>query len=328
MKWKIAVAVVGFLMFSVPFLAINLGALGMQAKVERALGGDTSVPGPIADAGGEVLNIWGNFREGREIDALFVPDRFTRRRSINYTETLSITDVLADGETAPDPEFEELWMIARAPQRALDMECPIVLETIGRACAVSTAKVEKTDEPGVYDIEAVVGYLPDHELGSTDVEGERDLYRARLRLPARGGIALPPEGRGAAKRTLYQEIERACDTVREDRGNCVISELQLREGRTNDNGTVDYFVTANLYTVGPKGSGQATDDLVGTYGATFAENQTGIEEKLGILGTISAFLGIGESTQTASRGDGPRIIRGGHNRYGGSDGRFIPARER
>ncbi|MEL7460842.1 MAG: hypothetical protein AAFX45_01575 [Pseudomonadota bacterium] len=328
MKWKIAVAVVGFLMFSVPFLAINLGALGMQARVERIIGGTTSVPDPVADAGDQVLNIWGNFREGREIDALFVADNFTRRRSITYTETLSIDDLLAEGETPPAPAFEDLWMIARAPGRAMDRECPIVLETIGRACAVSTAKVEKTDEPGIYDIEAVVGYLPDHDLGSTAVEGQRDLYRARIRLPARRGIAVPPDGRGAVKRSLYQEIERACDDVRERRGNCVISELTLREGRTNDNGTVEYYATANLYTVGPKGSGQQNDDLVGTYGATFAENQTGIEENLGILGSLSALLGLGEKSQTASRGDGPRIIRGGHNRYGGSDGRFIPARDR
>lgn len=328
MKWKIAVAVVGFLMFSLPFLAINLGALGMQARVEQLIGGETSVPGPVADAGDQVLNMWGNFREGREIDALFVPDNFTRRRSITYTETLSIDDLITEGETAPEPEFEELWMLARAPQYARDRECPVVLDTIGRACAVSTVKVDAQDSPGTYEIEAVVGYLPDHDLGSTKVDGPRDLYRARLRLPQRGGIAVPAQERDTVKRALYEEVKRACDDIRQERGNCVISELNLREGRTNENGTVEYYLTANLYTVGPKGSGLKNEDLVGTYGSTFAENQSGIEKKLGILGSLSALLGLGEQTQTANSSDGPTIIRGGHNRYGGSEGRFIPARER
>ena len=326
MKWKIAVALVGFLMFSVPMILVNLGALGMQAQVERALGGPTSVPDPVADAGDKVLTVWGNFKEGREIDALFVEDKFTRRRSIAYTERVTIEDMLKADEAAPEPEFEELWILARASQRALEKECPIVIETIGRACAVSTAKVEKTSTDGLYEIEAVVGYLPDHALGDTKVEGQKDLYRARIRLPARGGIAVPPEGSDAAKRTLYQEIERACDSVREQRGNCVLSELILRSDRARADGKVPYYVTANLYTVGPKGSGLETDDLVGTYGSTFAENKTGLEEKLGLIGMLSGLFGGGE--QTASKGDGPRIIRGGHNRYGGNDGRFIQARER
>ncbi len=326
MKWKIAVALVGFLMFSVPFLLVNLGALGMQAKVERALGGKSTVPDPVADAGDKVLTLWGNFREGREIDALFVDDKFTRRRSINYSEKVSIDDMLNEGEVAPDRQFEELWILARAPQRALGKECPVVLETLGRACAVSTAKVESTSEDGIYRIEAVVGYLPDHNLGDTRVEGKSDLYRARMRLPARGGIALPPEGRDAAKRTLYQEIERACDGVREKRGNCVVSELTLHEDRPRADGNVPFYATANLYTVGPKGSGLANEDLVGTYGSTFAENKTGLEEKLGLIGMLSGLFGGSE--QSASKGEGPRILRGGHNRYGGSDGRFIQARER
>ncbi len=327
MKWKLAVAFVGFLFVGVPMLLINLGALGMQAKFERMLGGETSVPDPIADAGGQVLSVWGDFREGREIDALFVEDSFTRRRSITYTERVTIDDFLAEGETAPQPEFEELWMFARASQRAMDRECPVVLETIGRACAVSTAKVEDTREDGVYNIEAVVGYLPDHALGDTRVDGKRDLYRARVRLPKRGGITVQPDGSDAAKRTLYQEVERACDGIRETRGNCVISELSFHAEPKNADGTVPYYVTANLYTVGPRGTGLQNEDLVGNYGAAFAENKTETEEKLGILGNLAALF-RGNDTQTASRSDGPRIIRGGHNRYGGSDGQFIPARER
>jgi len=322
MKWRLILAGAVFVIFGIPLLAINLGALGMQAKVENAMSGETSVPGPIADAGGRVLDVWGSFGEGREIDALFVEDRFTRRRSITYTETLALADLLNEGETKPDPEFEELWVLARASRRALEKECPVVLETIGRACAVSSATVDETSEDGVFEIEAVVGYLPDHPLGDTTVEGPRDLYRARLRLPSEGGIAVPPEGRDAAKRTLYQEIERACDRSREKRGNCVIADLELREGRLNGDGTISYYATASLYSVGPRGSRLEDEDLVGTYGATFTEHQSGVEEKLGLLATLGALFNGGGDAQ---RGDGPSILRGGHQRYGGNDGRFIPA---
>ena len=65
---------------------------------------------------------------------------------------------------------------------------------------------------------------------------------------------------------------------------------------------------------------------MGSYGASFVENQSGIERKLGLIGALSAMFGGGDKSD--QRADGPRIIRGGHQRYGGSDGRFIPARER
>ena len=322
MKWRLMLAAAVFVIFGIPLMVINLGALGLQAKFENEMSGQSAVPDPIADAGGRVIDIWGDFREGREIDALFVEDRFTRRRSITYTETLSIADLLNEGEARPDPEFERLWVLARASRRALEKECPVVLETIGRACAVSSAKVDETSEDGVFKIEAIVGYLPDHALGDTTVEGPRDLYRARLRLPAEGGIAVPPEGRDAAKRTLYQEIERACDRSREQRGNCVIADLELREGRMNGDGRIPYHVTASLYSVGPKGSRGEDEDLVGTYGATFAENPSGVEQKLGLFAALGAlFNGGGDGP----RGEGPSILRGGHQRYVGNDGKFIPA---
>lgn len=325
MKWKLLTILAGFVIFGLPMLALNLGALSNAARFERALSGETDVPEAVENAGKPVLDAWGTFREGREIEALFVPDTFTRRRAIEFEEKVSITDLLREGEPAPPPDFERLWVLARAPQYVRDRECPVVLETFGRACAVSTASAEETDEPGIWTVKAIVGYLPDHDLGPTEVEGPRDLYRARLRLPAGGGIAVRPEGADAAKRTFYTELERACDQLRTDRGNCVLADVSFRAGRANSDGTVPYSVTASLYNVGPQGSGGATQDLVGTYGATLAENRTGIEEKLGLFAALGALFA---ADQPARSGDGPRIIRGGHTRYGGSDGRFISARER
>lgn len=323
MKWRLILAGAVFVIFGIPLLAINLGALGMQAKVENALNGETSVPGPIADAGGHVVDIWGTFREDREIDALFVADRFTRRRSIRLSETVTIADMLGEGDAAPGPGLEELWVHAHAPQWALERECPVVLETIGRACAVSTAMAEPTSEPGTYRIEAVLGYLPDHDLGDTAIDGPRDLYRARVRLPGKGGLFALPAARDTATRRLYREAETACDALRESRGNCVLADLEISAGGPDTEGRVPYHLTASLYTVAPKDTRPAGEDLVGSYGSTFAEETGGLAERLG-LGAGLAFL-FGGGGQTASAGDSPSILRGGHQRYGGNDGRFIAA---
>lgn len=325
MKWKIAVFLVSFVIIGVPMLAVNLGALGMQARMEKLINGQSHVPDPVADAGDVVLDLWGDFKEGREIDALFVADRFTRKRSIEYREIVSINDMLGEGEKAPAPEFEELWVLARAPQRVLERECPVALETIARSCAVSTAKVEARKD-GTYEIEAVVGYLPDNDLGSTEVEGPRALYRAYMQLPGRGGISVRPEASDAAKRSLYLEIEHACDKMRETRGNCVIADLRFQARSANADGTVPYFASASLYTVGPEGSGKPGDDLVGTYGgSTFAQGTSGNGEKFSLLASIQGLFG---SSSGGAKNEGPTILRGGHTRYGGNDGRFIPAKER
>lgn len=328
MRWRLALAGVTFVIFGVPLIAINLGALGMQAKVESALGLETSVPDPVADAGGVVLDLWGNFREGREIEALFVEDQFTRKRSITYTETVTIADVLEEGEEPPAPHLEELYILARAPQRALRNECPVILETIGRACAVSTAEVDETAESGVYRIEAVVGWLPDHPLGNTAIDGARELYRSRFEFPSRGGLTARPEAAPAAKRSLYLEVKRLCDTLRETLGNCVIGGLELKTRRPNDDGTVDFYVSGALYVVTPKGEKPEGVDLVGTYGAIYADNRSSTEQKMGLLAMLGGLFGGSEPTADRNSGDGPRIIRGGHQRYGGNDGRFIQARER
>ncbi|MEL7025937.1 MAG: hypothetical protein AAGO57_01740, partial [Pseudomonadota bacterium] len=257
MKWRLAVALAGFVLFGIPMLLLNLGALGMQAKFENAINGRSAVPDPIANAGDSVLTAWGNFVEGQEIQALFA-DRFTRRRAIQFSELVTIEDVLAEGEEHPGREFEELWLLARAPQRAMEQECPVVLDTIGRSCAVSTASVKETSEDGTYKIEAVVGYLPDQDLITREVEGARDLYRSRVRMPK---FAVHPDGVAALKRAQYAEIKRLCDGHREEHGNCVISDVSLERGSPLDDGRAEFSVRASLYVVAPKGQGIEGQDL-------------------------------------------------------------------
>lgn len=323
MKWNLILAAFLFVVLGVPLIILNLGALGMQARVEKAVLGETVVPGAIADAGDEVLDVWGDFREDREIDALFVEDRFTRRRSVTYSETVTLDDLLADGETPPDAAFEELWVLARASQRALEKECPVVLDTIGRACAVSSATADARDD-GRWRIKAVVGYLPDEPLGDIAVDGRQALYRNGLRVPpGRGSLRLAPEAREAAKRSLYGEVARACDEMRAAQGNCVIGGLEFRESRPGADGLVSYSATASLYTVGPAGLAEAGLSHVRTY-----EKELAAGDKSSVFAALIEMFGTGDAKSVGvamSGGDGPVILRGGHQRYGGNDGRFTPA---
>ena len=69
----------------------------------------------------------------------------------------------------------------------------------------------------------------------------------------------------------------------------------------NGDGRVPYFVTASLYSVGPRGSRLEDEDLVGTYGATFAENRSELEEKPSLRHTGRAH----QRRQRRTAGDGP-----------------------
>ncbi|MEM9707782.1 MAG: hypothetical protein AAF871_03255 [Pseudomonadota bacterium] len=329
MKLRLAISAVGFVLIGIPIILLNLGALGLQAKWETALGGETAVPAPIASAGDKVLSRWANFKEGAAIDALFAAEQFTRRRSIVVSERLSVEAVLVEGETPPPSAYHALWLQSRGPEFLRDRDCPAVLASVGRSCAVSSVRVREPRNDGTFQIDGVLGYLPDEPLGDINIEGPRDLYRTRVEVPSDGALILRPEGAQAAKRALFQQIDALCDQMREELGNCVVAGLQFDPGRVQRDGLQQFRATASLYHVGPAGS--SNEELVGTFNQTTAALDGG-----SAAGAAGMFAGLktlfGGSDQSAAAadmgsGDMPRVIRGGHKRHTGTDRFWIKARD-
>ena len=262
------------------------------------------LPTRIADGRRPGHRHMGDFREGREIDALFARTGSLRRRSSTYiSRTSSIGRSPERGRSqARTPSSRVLGFIARASRRARREGSPVVLETIG-AGPVQYLPPRSTRLPRKASSRSrpIVGYLPDRmPWASTTVEGPRDpLPRAGCGFRPRAASAVPPE-RAAypAKRTLYQENRTRLRQIAGAAAQLRHADLELREGRMNGARKNSHQRPRRASSVGPKGSRGEDEDLVGTYGATFAENPRAWSMKLGLSPRARPLSNGG--------GDGPR----------------------
>lgn len=319
MKWRIITGLVGFLIIGVPMILLNLGALGRQAQVERALSGNTSVPGVIADAGTAVDGLYGDVREGQWIKALFDPEGYFNLRHVAFTETLSVDDVLGEGEIAPEEDLHRLYVVARAPGRAMAY-CDVMLETLATGCAIGSTEVDPRDD-GTFNVTSRMSYRPAYDMGSTEVDGARDLYTVRVDLPRpRSDRRLARDQVGARKTEVIEATLAACDTLREERGNCVIERIDFREASVDGRSDlVAFSASASLRWVGPRAEG-ADNTLVGQ---VIHEGSSGPEESEARQGFFQRFSAIFKRESGSGDRFVPIILRGEHERHMGGRGLTI-----
>ncbi|MEL7344928.1 MAG: hypothetical protein AAFN59_08710 [Pseudomonadota bacterium] len=302
---RIIMGLLGFAIIGIPMILLNLGALGRMAQVERAIQGETAVPGAIADAGIQVDNLFGQFVEGKEIDVLFDPNALARARHVIHIETVTLDDMLADGETRPDPALEELWVLARANARSM-AECDVLLATIAKTCGVSKSEVDAEDD-GTFEIETMISYTPSYYLGEIAVDGPKDLYTQRVRIPADRDdqlirIADIPERR----RALYEAAQQACRELRRTTQNCVISRITPRDSRLRDGEMTYYYLSVTLSYVGARAEG-VDETLLGKFISSGASSPADAENRAGMLGGL---LG-GDDDKEEPASNRPSILRGG-----------------
>lgn len=291
MSSRLILSLLGMVVVGVPMLLLNMTALGRMAEFERAIDGETVVPSAVADAGIAIDNAFGNFVEGKKIATLFDTENLARARHVVYTETVMIADVLAEGEAAPEEEFEHLWVLARANTRATS-ECDLLLETIAKTCGVSKSEVKKRDD-GTFDISSTVAYVPSYYMGEIEVDGARDLYTVSLRLPNdRDAQRIPVTAIESRRKELYSAAQQACRELRRTTNNCVIAQIVPRQGRVRSDGTTDYYLSVKLNYVGERAEG-VTETLLG---------------RLNVGGLLGGAQEAAPSTTTADR---PSVLRGG-----------------
>lgn len=324
MSVRLITGLIGAVVIGGPILALNFVALGRQAAFETAIDGETAVPGPIAAIGQRADSIFGDLREGREVDVLFDADALTRKRVVRFVSEISIADVLTDGEDVPDPEFHKLFLEARAPQYVMQQECPLLLETMAVRCATARTEIDQRRD-GTYRLVASLAYAPDHELGAMPAEGPTDLYRVNVALSRdRLMTEIPVTEVAEIKELFIGDALKACADLREERGNCAIRTIEFSSYSVPDRPDMaKVAASASLAWVGPRADGVDNSILKNVTAATPEE----AAERASLFARVTgALTGDSDEADDAAPSKGaPTVLRGGNAFRGASDGNFITA---
>ena len=328
MKWKIALAVVTFLIIGAPMLVLNLAVLGRAAQFEQAINGETAIPTGIASIGQKIDSMFGDYKDGLEAKALLDPNRMSTHRVVEYKTRVRIEDVLEPGEQMPAPEYHGLYVTARAPQYAMQQECPLILDTFARSCKMVRTEVDDRDD-GVYEIKSKLSFLPAAEIGASQSEGNTDMHELVLRFPVdRSTDTTPASQVTERRREIYRLAEEGCAKLREDKGNCVIGNMRITAdpvGKDKSDTRVRGY--ARLNWIGARGeelSMPLLESIEGVDLTMIGQADTGNS----IFGRFAGIFS-GDNGASEDAGDGPNIIRGGNAlrlRKGKRGGKFVAAK--
>ena len=237
---------------------------------------------------------------------------------MTITHEISIDTVLAEGETPPDPDFDSLYIIARAPAHAMK-DCPLMLETIAETCSIGRTEVDKKSS-GQRLLTSTFGYAPAYPMGDLSVidAATVEVEPVNLLSPDRT-IQLPVAERADYRKSVYANALTACQTLRNRVGSCVIKSLNIKEQPdTKQPGFVRVSATARLAWLKHDG---LSDDVIAGLDLQPNVPQTDVASadsdapRLGPLATILNILQRAPETASAppeAPKEGPRILRGGN----------------
>ena len=320
MSARLIMSLLGAVVIGGPLLYINLVALGRQAAFEQAIDGETVVPSSIASIGQRADSLFGDIREGRKISSLFHPTELNRNRAVTFVSDIAITDVLAEGEAPPAPEFHKMFIEARAPLYEMERNCPLILETFATGCVSAKVDVDQRRD-GSFRLTSALAYRPDHDLGTFPEEGATDLYRVTVGLSRdRLMTEIPQDKVQEIKALMYSDAMTACNSLREERGNCVIEKIEFSAFDVEDKpDTARIAAVAYLAWVGPRAAGGDNSIL----GNVSAANPEEAAERAGLFARVSGALS-GDDNASGS-GDAPSVLRGGNAFRGAGEANFLTA---
>lgn len=130
-------------------MALGFGAAGLQywqglPKAEAAKA-EAPEPGMPAAATRAPRQAWlispsGGLVPQDEVRAYLAQERFAERRTVTVTRQARLTDLLAEGETLPQPEYLQVLADIRAPKVAEGL-CAVLVHSLATDCAVNAAQV-------------------------------------------------------------------------------------------------------------------------------------------------------------------------------------------
>jgi hypothetical protein len=223
------------LMVGVMQLYTSVTAIGAA----RSIQGDINRFERLGDAGagfGKDLDVAG-VKDGSQQKYGYVAmariGEFHDFRSVRVSDTARVKDLLADGESAPDPELLEAFAMARAAQIA-EAECAVLKERLAAECRVSGSH-GSAGRGGLIEIGFSLDFIQRDPLGeiraerrAVYVESEKRLAEKTLSGP------LAPQRSRALRAEIYGKAAAVCAKIRASAGNCAIFALRVAAARTGN----------------------------------------------------------------------------------------------
>lgn len=164
------------------------------------------------------------FRDRRDLQAYYSTEELTHRREVSFEMDMAFTDLLAPGEEVPALELQDLYVKARSAAFLIGY-CPEVLGPLATKCDVESA-TGRVGRDGKISIQGSLSYLPAYEIGNVAEVENGDIMLGSVRLfPRDANLPATPENRALA----IEKALQLCDLVRAKLGNCLISDLSLRQ---------------------------------------------------------------------------------------------------
>jgi len=225
-KWRLGAALVGLILLS-PIIVLNVWgvrmSLWMNDDIEfaekRREGTVTADQAPVMPTSPMA---W--FRNRAELKNSFSPDELNKARTVTVSADVTIDDLLADGEAAPEQVYEPLYIEARAPVFLMQF-CRDVLATIGSECVVNNTKTKQTTD-GTFSMSGDLRYLPSYDLGQPEKQDGAKLLSVVADLAGQRAKDLPVNG-AIARKDYLNNSASICAALTAEYGNCVVSDVNL-----------------------------------------------------------------------------------------------------
>ena len=222
---RIGIVIMG-LIFAAPFIALNVWGMNMSmwanemfGQTQAIIDGDDVIP-QVREMPANPL-LW--LRARVDLRDTFAADRLTNERVVIIEEVVTPEELLNAGEAMPDEAFIELYAAARAPARLIPY-CADILATIGSTCDVIYVETRETRD-GKLELSGKLAYVPTVALGDPSTVENGKLISTRISLPYEGQIR--PANDVERRQELINQAQGICDVIREQLGNCVMTQLHL-----------------------------------------------------------------------------------------------------
>lgn len=132
-------------------MSVGFGAAGWQywqslPKVEQAVT-ESPAPAPLAAPASAptqrqswLISPSGGLVRQADVRAYLAQERFAESRMVTVTRQARLAELLAEGETLPQPEYLEVLADIRAPKVAEGL-CAVLVQSLATDCAVNEARV-------------------------------------------------------------------------------------------------------------------------------------------------------------------------------------------
>ncbi len=229
--------------------------------VAQAAGGDHrgTIPEPqdlggaLAEAavvGGQRRNFGEMVMNNNVVEEVVSLTELNGHRTASLSQWFTMDDMLADDEAMPPEELRDIYAMLRGP-KLLQAFCKDTLVEIASKCSMYRASVRSfnRNDMDAFEVRADFAYIPNYAIGDVTRISNGEFISAGLRDQLTGRGMTSPEDR----RAFLADIEKVCDELRKEYGNCLIDTAKFfldRPSPRDDSAEVAQgFGSVSVYTV-------------------------------------------------------------------------------